>query len=116
VSGRIHKSRIPIRSHASLAPEVREEIANAKNALKAGPALPFFDNLPDRALADGPPLPVLSDGCRYFELQVGEAHPDDSRPRGRRRLVLEVHQPSRRILEIYYTENHYAKFTFVRII
>lgn len=116
MSGRIHKSRIPTRIQASLAPEVREEIANAKNALKAGATLVFFQNRPDRALAGGPPLPVLSDGCRYIEFQVGEAHPDDSRPRGRRRLVFEVHQPSGRIQETYYTEDHYVKFTFVRIV
>jgi hypothetical protein len=31
-------------------------------------------------------------------------------------LVLEVNMTSRQIMEIYYTEDHYGKTTFVRIV
>lgn len=115
MSGLIQKSRIPRRSQSSLAPEVKEAIALAKNALRTNGPRTLFKNVKGGSRGDGPPLPGVPQGCKYFEFPVGTAHPDDPNPKGRRRLVLTVHS-SGRILEIYYTENHFAKGTVVRAV
>ena len=115
MSGYIHKSQIPVQSQASLAPEVRAAIGDAKNQVRAGIAHEAFRNDKDTQRGDGSPLPALSQGWRYVEFQVGAAHEHDPRPRGVRRLVVEL-DPSNRIREIYYTENHYAKFSFVKVV
>jgi hypothetical protein len=114
MSGFISKSRIPTRSHNWLPPAAKRALAEAKNDLRAGLNLePFGNNF--GGPGDGPPLPKVSQGCDYFEIQVGNAHPGDQEPAGRFRLVLEVNRSTDRVLEVYYTEEHYTKGTFVRI-
>jgi guanyl-specific ribonuclease Sa len=104
----------------TLPPEVKTTIIEVKNALRD---VPDLGRVPFRVYGnqfggpfDGPPLPGLSAGCGYYEADVGQAHPDDPvSERGRRRLVFELDAVAS-IREIYYTEQHYAKGTFVRIV
>lgn len=114
MSGRIHKSRIPIRALIALPHEIREEIIKAKNTIRDGIGLQVFLNQRGQP-GDGPPLPGLPDGSKYIECQIGQARPGDSSPAGQRRVVFEVHINTKRIMETYYTDDHYAKFSFYRL-
>jgi len=93
-----------------------------KNAIRAGVDLPnmkTFGNNYGSAPGDGSPLPNLSDGCYYKEAQVGSAHPGETDPkkqRGVRRLVFEVVISSKEIRETYFTDDHYTKGSFVRLV
>ncbi len=116
MSGRIAKSQIPTKSEMSLPPDVKFALITAKNRLKIGGAFREFRNQQGRTDLEGPPLPAPDQGCAYYEVQVGEARPGDPMGEaGAKRLVLEVVVPARQIREIYYTDEHYGKFTFVRI-
>lgn len=115
MSGRIAVSQIPYRSCASLPEETKVALITAKNTLKAGGTLRRFGNTQGRTPLEGPPLPDPSQGCEYYEVQVGQARPEDPRPGGQKRLVLEVNTSSRQVLEVYYSEMHYAKFSFWRV-
>ena len=79
MSGRIHKSRIPVKPSISLPQEIRQEIARAKQKVSAGIGLEIFRNQRGN-VGDGPPLPALPDGSKYVECQIGEARPEDPRP------------------------------------
>jgi hypothetical protein len=119
MSGFIHIDRIKTRAYSLLPPQVQEAIIHVKNTLKTDPAgaaalTPWGNSF--GGPADGPPLPKVSVGCRYYEEDVGAAHPNDPLGgRGRRRLVFEI-DPVSKIKETYYTEQHYAKGSFVRIV
>ncbi len=115
MSGRIHKSRIPIKATQSLPQEIREEIIRAKQTLFTNVRQVVFRNQ-SGGIGDGPPLPGLPDGSTYIECQLGAARPGDPRPKGSYRVVFEVHTASKRILETYYTDEHYAKFSFFRLV
>ncbi len=117
MSGLIAKSQIPLRPQGSLPPDARVALITAKNSVKSGAALRSFGNDRGRTIVEGSPLPKPAVGCAYFEFDVGQAHPGDQRgERGVKRLVLEVNGATRQILETYYTEEHYGKFTFYRIV
>jgi hypothetical protein len=116
MSGRIAKSQIPLKRHESLPPDAKFALIEAKNTLRGGIALALFRNQQGRQPGEGPPLPRPAQGCQYVEKQVGQAHPGDLRSAGSHRLVLEVNVASGQILEVYYTEEHYAKDTFFRIV
>lgn len=120
MSGRIAKSQVPTLSRDSLPPDVRSAIIAAKNGHRDGDlvrAVNEFANRRDPLNATGPPLPTPSQGCEYYEWDVGQAHQDDTTSRrGKKRLVLEVNASSLEIKEIYYTDEHYAKFSFFRIV
>ena len=115
MSGRIHKSRIPILLSVNLPPEIREQLIRAKQDVTAGINRNPFGNQRGGP-GDGPPLPGLPNGSEYVECQLGNARLGDSRPPGKRRAVFEVHSATRRIMETYYTEDHYAKFSFWRLV
>ena len=115
MSGRVHKSRIPIRLASSLPPDAREALIDAKDRLRTGIGLEQFGNQRGAYEGDGSPLPQLSAGCVYYEFQVGESR--DAKPTaGKKRFVIEFQQSCRRVMEVYYTENHYLKFSFFRIV
>jgi hypothetical protein len=117
MSGRVAKSQIPVRSQASLPPDALFALIEVKNLLKAGGKLRSFGNERGNSHLEGPPLPDPSQGCVYYERQVGQARPGDKQGEsGSKRLVLEVNVSSKQIMEVYYTEEHYGKTTFVRII
>lgn len=117
MSGRIAKSQITIRHQASLPVDALMAYIEAKNLLKAGGALRVFANSRGNSPFEGPPLPAPSQGCVYYELQVGQARPGDPQGRaGSKRLVLEANEKSEQLMEAYYTEEHYGKFTFWRIV
>jgi hypothetical protein len=117
MSGRIAKSQIPLRYQATLPTDASIALIEAKNSFKAGGSLPRFSNARGNSLLEGPPLPDPAQGCAYFEKQVGHARPGDPKgERGSKRLVLEVNLSNNQILEIYYTEEHYGKFTFERVV
>lgn len=117
MSGRIAKSQIPIRSQATLPPDALTALIETKNALRAGFRPARFGNRQGRTDLEGPPLPQLSNGCEYFEVDVGGARPTDPLGiRGTKRLVFEINTASNQILETYYTDEHYAKFSFFRIV
>src|SRR5687767_7717010 len=116
MSNRIHVSRIPVKSQASLPSDAREALITAKNDLRLGVALGRFSNSRGAYDGDGSPLPKLSAGCVYHEVSVGAARKGDPRPAGRKRLVIEFHVTSRQIKEVFYTEDHYLKFSFYRVV
>jgi hypothetical protein len=120
MSGRIAKSQVPILGRDSLPPDVREAVINVKNEHRRGELIRKvneFANRRDPLNASGPPLPTPQQGCAYFEWDVGHANDGDTiSRRGRKRLVLEVNTSSLEIKEIYYTDEHYAKFSFFRIV
>jgi guanyl-specific ribonuclease Sa len=105
------KAQIPTVAASSLTVDVREAITTTKNTVRT--------RLPGKkqVFANSPPvLPNLDDGCEYFEFDVGAAHAGEmDRPRGRRRLVVEVVKRSRQVREIYFTDSHYTSGTFRRV-
>jgi hypothetical protein len=114
-----------VRSQASLPPDATIALIKAKNKLKEpnidlkkpGGLLRRFLNDRGNSPLEGPPLPDPAQGCGYFETDVGLARPGDPKgERGSRRLVFEVNESSKQILEIYFTEEHYGKFTFERVV
>ena len=115
MSGKIAKSQVPIRSANTLPHDVRIAIAQLKERLRAGQLPRIFNNsnLPIEGI--GSPLPRLDDGCVYREFQVGAAHPGDQRPTGKRRLVAEIVEKPCQIRELYFSDEHYLRGTFVRI-
>jgi hypothetical protein len=66
----------------------------------------------DTGKRQGPPLPKIDQGCMYLEFQVGE---DREGGAGRKRIVILINTSSLQIEELYYTDEHYEKFTFFRI-
>jgi hypothetical protein len=116
MSGRIPKSQIPVKRLVDLAPPDKADIIRAKNSVRENAALRFFGNEQGSGPGDGPPLPGLSHGSRYVEFPVGQAHPGDARQAGRKRVVFELHIGTGKILETYFTPEHYAKFSFYRIV
>src|ERR1041385_68351 len=114
--GKIPVSQIPVKPFPSLPPEVREFVAHGKNHIRAWHGVRSFQNKRGEDQWDGAPLPKCSAGCGYVEYQVGAAHPNDPRRAGKRRLVFEVHIPTRKIQRTYYTDRHYAKGSFIRIV
>ena len=115
MSNRIHISRLPIRALSALPPEAKEALITAKNRLRSGQALRQFGNERGAYDGDGSPLPQLSAGCVYHEVQVGESR-DPNPNAGKKRFVIEFHTSSLQVREVYYTENHYLKFSFFRIL
>lgn len=114
MSGKLAKSQIPIANLSTLSDDVRRAIAEAKNSIRDGVRDPFGNEPGGGA---GSPLPKLAKGCSYHEFDVGHARAGDPQGRrGQRRLVIEVVDKSRQIREIYYTDDHYAKFSFVRVV
>lgn len=116
MSGKISKSQIPILPRISLPPDASIALIEAKNLIRAGAKLKLFENKQGRTPLEGSPLPGLSDGCTYYEHRVGRAHPGDPLPGGVRRLVFEVNDKSRQILEVYFTDEHYGKGSLVRVV
>ena len=116
MSNRIQISRIPIKQRSLLPPEAQAALIDAKNRLRAGSAVRGqFGNNRGAYDGDGSPLPQLSAGCVYQEVQVGES--SDPKPTdGKKRFVIEFHTSSRQVKNTYYTENHYLKFSFFRIV
>jgi guanyl-specific ribonuclease Sa len=105
------KSLFPIIRALSLPEDVRIAVTQVKNRIGRGlpPRAQTFRNRPAV-------LPNLDDGCQYYEFQVGAAHPDDQRPAGQRRLVVEVNEKALQVREIYFTDQHYASGSFQRIV
>lgn len=117
MSGRIAKSQIPVRFQATLPVDATVALIEAKNLIRAGGTLRSFKNERGNSPVEGPPLPDPALGCEYFEKQVGLARPSDPKGQpGSRRLILEVNKSSKQVMEVYYTEEHYGKFTFQRIV
>lgn len=116
MSGKVAKSQIPLISVARLPEDARVAVIRLKADIRQGIFPQRFGNRNRPLEGKGSPLPRLSDGCQYFEYPVGQAHPDDERPTGSHRLVAEVDVKGRRIREIYYTTQHYAKRSFRRVV
>jgi hypothetical protein len=115
MSNRIQVSRIPIKPLSALPPGAKAALIGAKNRLRDGLPMTEFGNEYGAYEGDGSPLPQLSAGCAYLEVQAGESR-DPLPTRGKKRFVIEFHTSSRQIREIYYTEDHYLKFSFFRIV
>jgi guanyl-specific ribonuclease Sa len=118
MSGRIAKSQIPLLAHNQLPDDARVALIGVKNGLR-NRQLPRrgFGNDRGNTPLEGPPLPQLALGCQYFECDVGQARPGD--PLGRRgskRLVVEINGSSFQLMDVYYTDEHYGKFTFYRVV
>jgi hypothetical protein len=113
MSGRIAKSQIPIRPQVALPPDALIALIEVKNLVRSGRKLKEFENDRGNTPLEGPPLPDPAKGCVYYEYQVGQTRLGE---RGSRRLVVEVNAKSRQILEVYFTEEHYGKFSFVRVV
>src|SRR5262249_47447456 len=90
MSGRIAKSQIPILRQSALTPDARTALIEVKNHLKAGGTLKQFGNYGGNTPLEGPPLPDPSQGCIYYEKQVGHARAGDPQGEaGSKRLVIE---------------------------
>lgn len=93
-------------SNQRLPLDVRVAVVEFKNSLKVG-----WDVKTDRKLVvfenEEGGLPRASAGQFYYEYQVGQAHRDDSEPRGKRRLAALV-DAGLNILKIYLTDDHYT--------
>ena len=87
-------------SNDRLPPDVRVALVAFKNDLKANRNLIVYEN------RDGG-LPATAAGQIYCEGRVGQAHPGDPRPAGKRRLVALL-GPGRNVLRIYFTDAHYT--------
>lgn len=114
MSGKVSKSQIPVVPQMRLPADVQAALIQLKNTLKDGRRLERFHN--KNRGGSGSPLPTPANGCAYFEFQVGAAHSGDPESRGSRRLVVELNEKSRQILETYFTSEHYQKGTFVRVV
>ena len=106
MSGMIQKSKIPVKAASIMGADMRKAFIEGKNKLKSGMALVKFKNERGLNKFDGPPLPKPDAGCIYYELK-------GSSPK--KRVVIAYHASSERVMEVYYTENHYEKHSFVRI-
>jgi len=115
MSGMVSKSQIPVMRNSDLPRDLQTAIITFKNALRAGQNITVFHNgKPDdrgRRHAGPSPLPRLSNGCCYYEYDVGRGNSD----RGKRRIVAEVVTSSSSIREIYFTDQHYTKGSFARL-
>ena len=78
MSNRIHISRIPIKSLSALPPDAKAVLIAAKSRLRSGLLIRQFGNARGAYDGDGSPLPQLSAGCVYYEVQVGESR--DTQP------------------------------------
>ncbi len=116
MSGRIAKSQIPVLPQGALPLDALMALIEAKVLLNAGGTLKTFSNSQGNSPLEGPPLPKLSAGCAYYEKQVGHANLGDKEKRGSKRLVLEMNTKSKQIMEVYYTEDHYEKGKFRRLV
>lgn len=111
---RLHRDSLPADITLALA-TLRNDL---KEALKADAALPesrypVFGNNRDRA-EPSDPLPKPDQGCRYREVQVGQAREGDPvGQRGKRRLVVELNEKPRQLREIYFTNDHYQGFFLI---
>jgi hypothetical protein len=114
MSSSIHKSRIPIKLKFALSDEARKVLIEAKNLLRSGATTELFFNNRGAYDGDGSPLPQLDHGCEYREFDIGESS-DPVPKRGKKRFVIEFHSSSRQVKNVYFTENHYLKFSFFRI-
>jgi len=94
-------------SNDRLPPDVRVALIGFKNQIRTGIGLDPFAN------QEGG-LPAAAVGQAYYEYQVGQAHPGDPRPRGKRRLVALV-DAGRNILKIYFTDEHYTLGTWMQL-
>lgn len=116
MSGMISKSQIALMHRRSLPGDVLVAVISFKNDLRAGVNITAFLNGKldhrGRRHAGPSPLPRLDDGCCYYEYDVGAGRTD----RGNRRLVAEVVTSSREIRELYFTDDHYTKGSFVRLV
>lgn len=113
MSGMLSKSQVPTVGRGSLPADVQAALANLKNSLQAASQqLPrTFSNRKDIGNMAGQPLPKPSLGCCYVEYDVGRGRLD----RGKRRLVAGVVQSTGQVREIYFSDEHYRKGSFVRI-
>ncbi len=116
MSGKVARSQIPTLSRSSLPGDVRVALSQLVAAVSAGRQLQEFGNRNLRLEGVGSPLPRLANGCCYYEFQVGAAHPGDARPAGSRRLVAEVVVKARQVRAVYFSDGHYRKGTFRRIV
>jgi guanyl-specific ribonuclease Sa len=96
-----------ILSNDRLPPDVRVALVQFKNQIKTGARLEPFEN------QEGA-LPPPAAGQAYYEYQVGQAHPEDPRPRGKRRLVALV-DAGRNVLRMYFTDAHYTLGSWVQL-
>ncbi len=97
-------------------PEATEAISRLKGRLREGEFPEEFENRAQRTAGTGSPLPKPAQGCRYVEVNVGQAHPNDPSQAGVMRLVAEINAKSMQILDLYFTNEHYAKGSFHRIV
>jgi guanyl-specific ribonuclease Sa len=109
MSGMIAKSQVPTVLRANLPQDVQIGIIVMKNSLENAA---IFRNRKDLARDTGRPLPKLDNGCCYVEGDVGQGRLD----RGERRLVMEIVESTLQIREIYFSDEHYLKGSFRRVI
>jgi guanyl-specific ribonuclease Sa len=93
-------------SNDRLPADVRIAIVEFKNSLKVVKNLRTGANLTEYENRDDG-LPTAAVGQKYFEYQVGQANPGDSRPRGRRRLVGLIDSGGN-LLKLYFSDDHYT--------
>ena len=94
-------------SNDRLPTDARIAVVQFKNQLRAGVGLVEFENRENG-------LPAAAAGQIYYEHQVGQAHPGDPRPAGKRRLVALL-DAGQNILKMYFTDTHYTKGEWMQL-
>lgn len=114
MSGMLARSQVPTKRQSDLPVDVRAAIVTLKNRIRTGgdSSPRTFNNRKDVTRSTGQPLPKPAQGCCYVEGDVGRGRVD----RGKRRLVAEVVESTKQIREIYFSDEHYLKGSFVRIV
>lgn len=125
MSGMVSKAQIPTMGRGGLPSDLNFAIIDLKNRLKLQTGVkPFWNGKPHSDGQPDPngkrypgpsPLPRLDNGCCYYEYDVGKPG-HGMNGRGNRRIVAEVVKSTHQIREIYFTDDHYTKGTFYRII
>ena len=121
MSGYVAKSQIPLKPATALPVVARQALIAAKQRVGNPAGLVVFQNNFGVGRGDGSPLPKASQGCVYYEFDVGTANPNSAPPgeapnRGSYRVILEVNEKSRQVLEAYFTDEHYQKGSCFRIV
>jgi hypothetical protein len=117
--GHPNKDRMPKKYLSQLGRVQRTALVEAKNDIKLrGPKAGDreFRNTHGLNRSDGSPLPKLDAGFIYREFRAGLAHKGDLKSAGKFRFVFQIHVCSWIFSSIYYTDAHYDKETFFKLV
>lgn len=101
---------VRVANRFQLGEDVTRAIVDAKREWQTGNRFGFLKRHEGYELANAV---LRATGSKLWECQVGAAHPGDSSPAGRRRLVL--WEDSAQIKRIFFSEDHYRAESWYEI-